>query len=145
MRLDTAEDVTQAVTNRTRVVAISHVQYASGYRIDLKPIADMVHHAGGLLCVEGKCAGCTKSNECRVTELCDPVQRLCTLRACFGDECAAHSDCKLGSFCVQPETKHKSLAGSLTSSLSGSDTGTCGAAGNGAPGARVLGPAPKRL
>ncbi len=50
-RID-VEDVTQAVTDRTRVVAISHVQYASGYRIDLKPISDMVHNAGGLLCVD---------------------------------------------------------------------------------------------
>ena len=57
--------------------------------------------AGGLLCVEGKCAGCTRSNECRITELCNPVQRLCTLRPCFGDECAAHADCSLGAFCVQ--------------------------------------------
>lgn len=57
--------------------------------------------AGGQLCVEGKCTGCTRSRECRLTELCDPVQRLCTSRACFGDECAAHADCKLGAYCVQ--------------------------------------------
>ena len=57
--------------------------------------------AGGELCVLGKCVGCTRSNQCRLSELCDPVQRLCTLRACFGDECAAHADCKLGAFCVQ--------------------------------------------
>lgn len=57
--------------------------------------------AGGLLCEGGKCVGCKKSNECRITELCDPVQRLCTLRACFGDECTAHADCNLGAFCVQ--------------------------------------------
>jgi len=47
-----AEDVAEAITDRTRVVAISHVQYASGYRIDLRPIADMVHKAGGYLCVD---------------------------------------------------------------------------------------------
>lgn len=50
-RID-ADDVADAVTNRTRVVAISHVQYASGYRIDPRPISDMVHRAGGLLCVD---------------------------------------------------------------------------------------------
>jgi len=50
-RID-VEDVRDAITNRTRVVAISHVQYASGYRIDLRPISDMVHAAGGYLCVD---------------------------------------------------------------------------------------------
>jgi len=46
------EDVVSLVDERTRVVAISHVQYASGFRIDLKPIADAVHAVGGLLCVD---------------------------------------------------------------------------------------------
>lgn len=46
------EDLVEAVTRRTRVVSVSHVQYASGFRIDLKPIADMVHQAGGHLCVD---------------------------------------------------------------------------------------------
>lgn len=50
-RID-VEDVCEAITDRTRVVAISHVQYASGYRIALRPIADMVHQAGGYLCVD---------------------------------------------------------------------------------------------
>lgn len=57
--------------------------------------------AGGLLCVEGKCAGCARSRDCRLTEVCDPVQRRCALRPCFGDACAAHADCALGQFCVQ--------------------------------------------
>ena len=47
------EDVCEAITDRTRVVSLSHVQYASGHRIDLRPIADTVHHAGGWLCVDG--------------------------------------------------------------------------------------------
>lgn len=47
-----AEDVADAITSRTRVVSISHVQYASGCRTDLRPIADMVHQAGGYLCVD---------------------------------------------------------------------------------------------
>lgn len=47
------DDVCDAITNRTRVVALSSVQYASGFRIDLKPIADLVHQARGYLCVDG--------------------------------------------------------------------------------------------
>jgi len=50
-RID-VEDVCDAVTDRTRIVSISHVQYASGHRIALKPISDMVHRAGGWLCVD---------------------------------------------------------------------------------------------
>ncbi|MCE9591954.1 MAG: aminotransferase class V-fold PLP-dependent enzyme [Planctomycetes bacterium] len=50
-RID-VEDVLDAITDRTRVVALSHVQYASGFRIDLKPIAETVHRAGGYLCVD---------------------------------------------------------------------------------------------
>jgi len=46
------EDVCDAITNSTRVVSISHVQYASGHRIDLKPIADTVHQVRGYLCVD---------------------------------------------------------------------------------------------
>ena len=57
--------------------------------------------AGGLLCQEGKCAGCVRSRDCRLTEVCDPVQRRCALRACFGDECTAHAACVAGSYCVQ--------------------------------------------
>ena len=44
--------VVKAVNNRTRVVSISHVQYATGFRIDLRPIADEVHAEGGYLCVD---------------------------------------------------------------------------------------------
>lgn len=50
-RID-VEDVIDAITDRTRVVSISHVQYASGHRIDLRPISDAVHQAGGCLCVD---------------------------------------------------------------------------------------------
>ena len=57
--------------------------------------------AGGLLCLGGKCVGCTLSRDCRITELCDPVQRVCSLRPCFGDQCLQHSDCATGDFCVQ--------------------------------------------
>ncbi|MEQ9454524.1 MAG: aminotransferase class V-fold PLP-dependent enzyme [Phycisphaeraceae bacterium] len=50
-RID-VEDVCDAITDRTRLVAISHVQYASGFRIDLKPISDTIHKVGGYLCVD---------------------------------------------------------------------------------------------
>ncbi len=50
-RID-GDDVADAVTNRTRVVSVSHVQYASGHRIDLRPISEMVHRVGGYLCVD---------------------------------------------------------------------------------------------
>lgn len=46
------EDVLEAITDRTRVVSLSHVQFSSGFRIQLKEIADMVHRAGGLLCID---------------------------------------------------------------------------------------------
>ncbi|MGB0767958.1 MAG: aminotransferase class V-fold PLP-dependent enzyme [Phycisphaeraceae bacterium] len=46
------DDVIHLINDRTRVVALSHVQFGSGFRIDLKPIADEVHAAGGLLCVD---------------------------------------------------------------------------------------------
>ena len=50
-KIDVA-DVLDVITDRTRVVAISHVQYASGHCIDLKPISDAVHQVGGYLCVD---------------------------------------------------------------------------------------------
>lgn len=50
-RID-VDDVIKLINDRTRVVALSHVQFGSGYRIDLKPIADEVHAAGGVLCAD---------------------------------------------------------------------------------------------
>lgn len=47
------EDVVAAIDGRTRVVSLSSVQFASGHRIALRPIADAVHAAGGYLCVDG--------------------------------------------------------------------------------------------
>ncbi len=46
------DDVLDAITDRTRVVSLSHVQFASGHRINLKPISDTVHKVGGYLCVD---------------------------------------------------------------------------------------------
>jgi selenocysteine lyase/cysteine desulfurase len=50
-RID-VEDVCNAINDRTKVVSISHVQYASGHRIDPRPIAETVHRAGGYLCLD---------------------------------------------------------------------------------------------
>lgn len=50
-RID-VDDVISLINDRTRVVALSHVQFGSGYRIELKPIADEIHAAGGVLCAD---------------------------------------------------------------------------------------------
>ncbi|MFW5682684.1 MAG: aminotransferase class V-fold PLP-dependent enzyme [Phycisphaeraceae bacterium] len=50
-RID-ANEVCDAVTDDTKLVAISHVQYASGHRIALRDIADTVHRVRGYLCVD---------------------------------------------------------------------------------------------
>ncbi len=52
-RID-VEDVIDAITDRTRVVAISHVQYASGFRVDLKAISGVTRQVPGrcYLCVD---------------------------------------------------------------------------------------------
>lgn len=46
------DEIIQLINGRTRVVALSHVQFGTGYRIELKPIADAVHAVGGLFCVD---------------------------------------------------------------------------------------------
>ena len=46
------QQVIDAITDRTHVVSLSHVQYASGYKIDLTPIADAAHAKGAYLCVD---------------------------------------------------------------------------------------------
>ena len=46
------EDILSAVSERTRLVGISHVQWGSGFRSNLRPIADAVHAVGGLLSVD---------------------------------------------------------------------------------------------
>jgi len=46
------QSVIDLITDSTRVVSLSHVQFGSGHKIDLRPIAEVVHAAGGLLCVD---------------------------------------------------------------------------------------------
>jgi selenocysteine lyase/cysteine desulfurase len=42
----------EAIGPRTRVVAVSHVQFGSGYRIDLPPLADACRRHGAILVVD---------------------------------------------------------------------------------------------
>lgn len=55
----TAEAVAAALTPRTRMVAVSSVQYASGYQTDLEAVGAVCERAGVLLCVDGiQSVGC---------------------------------------------------------------------------------------
>jgi selenocysteine lyase/cysteine desulfurase len=55
----TPEAVVAALTPRTRLVALSSVQYASGYRTDLDAVGAVCERAGVLLCVDGiQSVGC---------------------------------------------------------------------------------------
>jgi cysteine desulfurase/selenocysteine lyase len=55
----TPEAVRAALTPRTRLVALSSVQYASGYRTDLDAVGALCERAGVLLCVDGiQSVGC---------------------------------------------------------------------------------------
>jgi cysteine desulfurase / selenocysteine lyase len=55
----TPEAVAAALTPRTRLVAVSSVQYASGWRTDLEAVGALCERAGVLLCVDGiQSVGC---------------------------------------------------------------------------------------
>jgi selenocysteine lyase/cysteine desulfurase len=55
----TPEAVAAALTPRTRLVAVSSVQYGSGYRTDLDAVGELCERAGVLLCVDGiQSVGC---------------------------------------------------------------------------------------
>lgn len=55
----TPEAVAAALTPRTRLVALSSVQYASGYRTELDAVGALCERAGVLLCVDGiQSVGC---------------------------------------------------------------------------------------
>jgi cysteine desulfurase/selenocysteine lyase len=49
----TAEQVAAALSPRTRILALDWVGYASGYRIDLSALGDLVHRRGGIFVVDG--------------------------------------------------------------------------------------------
>jgi cysteine desulfurase/selenocysteine lyase len=46
------EDLLQAIDKRTRVLAVSHVEFGSGYRNDVAALAEAVHKVNGLICVD---------------------------------------------------------------------------------------------
>ena len=46
------EDIERAVDDKTVAVTISQVEYANGYRFDLKPISEIVHQHGAYLIVD---------------------------------------------------------------------------------------------
>lgn len=49
----TVDSLRDVVDSRTKVVALSHVQYYNGYRVDLTPIAELCHSHDALLVVDG--------------------------------------------------------------------------------------------
>lgn len=65
----TPEAVAAALTPRTRLVALSSVQFASGYRTDLEAIGALCERAGVLFCVDGiQSVGCLPVDvkKCRI-------------------------------------------------------------------------------
>lgn len=46
------EDIAAAMDSRTRIVTVSWVEFNSGFRQDLRALADLVHSRGALLCVD---------------------------------------------------------------------------------------------
>ena len=65
----TPEAVAAALTPRTRLVALSSVQFASGHRTDLEAVGAVCERAGVLLCVDGiQSVGCVPVDvkKCRV-------------------------------------------------------------------------------
>lgn len=51
-RID-ADDLASSIDGRTRVVALSHVQFYSGFRVNLSSIAEITHRHDALLVVDG--------------------------------------------------------------------------------------------
>ncbi len=48
----TLNAIEKALTPRTKLVSVSWVQFLSGYTLDLRAVADLVHAHGALLCVD---------------------------------------------------------------------------------------------
>jgi len=45
-------EMTAAIDRKTRVLAVSHVEFGTGFRNDIPALAKAVHKAGGLICVD---------------------------------------------------------------------------------------------
>ncbi len=57
------EDVAKQVDERTRVVSVTAVRFDTGFRADLRSLADLAHAHGALLVVDGtQCAGASTIN-----------------------------------------------------------------------------------
>ena len=46
------DDLKGLIDSRTRMVSLSAVQWASGFRSDLSKVSNLVHERGALLCVD---------------------------------------------------------------------------------------------
>lgn len=46
------EDILSAVSSKTKLVGLSHVQWGSGFRSNIRPISDAVHSVGGLISID---------------------------------------------------------------------------------------------
>ena len=57
------EDVAAQVDSRTRVISVTAVRFDTGFRADLRALADLAHARDALLVVDGtQCAGASKIN-----------------------------------------------------------------------------------
>jgi hypothetical protein len=75
--------------------------------------------AEGKVCVpDGYCDECSSSGQCRVTEICDPMSKLCRFRDGWGALCAANDDCQAGSWCKQGLCKDRSEVNLCPSGMS---------------------------
>lgn len=63
----TVEEIERRLTPRTKLVAVSYVQFLSGYRIDLKTLAGVCHKHGALLSVDAIQALGAMPIDCRET------------------------------------------------------------------------------
>lgn len=46
------DELMKAIDKRTRVLAVSHVEFGTGYRNDIATLAEAVHKVNGLICVD---------------------------------------------------------------------------------------------
>ncbi|HHR85391.1 MAG TPA: aminotransferase class V-fold PLP-dependent enzyme [Candidatus Acetothermia bacterium] len=45
-------ELTKAIDRKTRVLAVSHVEFGSGFRNDIPALAEAIHKTGGMICVD---------------------------------------------------------------------------------------------
>ncbi len=54
-----------------------------------------------MTCMAGICDNCFRDRDCLVSEICNPLDQLCSPHPDIGEDCRLNEDCALGSFCVQ--------------------------------------------